>query len=205
MKADIRKNQIMHIAKAVFARHGYHKTNIAMICSQAGIGRGTLYQYFKNKYDVFEALVGSILDQIKEVLAYTLDPYIRKDQYIDFQRKRLGMIFKLFYSERDFARVAFRVSNEFPILREQIDRLIIVSMTQEMDIARKMGFLRPDIDPEIAATKISGGLEKIIMNYLLDRKKIANQQQIYDLIDNFLSIEFYGILSQGSLDVPWPV
>lgn len=192
----------MHIAKAVFARHGYHQTNIAMICSQAGIGRGTLYQYFKNKYDVFEALVGSILDQIKEVLAYTLDPYIRKDQYIDFQRKRLGMIFKLFYSERDFARVAFRVSNEFPILREQIDRLIIVSMTQEMDIARKMGFLRPDIDPEIAATKISGGLEKIIMNYLLDRKKIANQQQIYDLIDNFLSIEFYGILSQGSLDVP---
>jgi AcrR family transcriptional regulator len=40
-------------AIAVFRRRGYHATRMADIAEEAGTGKGTLYEYFRNKEDIF--------------------------------------------------------------------------------------------------------------------------------------------------------
>ncbi|NUO53388.1 MAG: TetR/AcrR family transcriptional regulator, partial [Polyangiaceae bacterium] len=55
--APERRQQILDSAKQVFAKRGYHDTNISHICEDLGIARGTLYQYFKSKHEVFAAIV----------------------------------------------------------------------------------------------------------------------------------------------------
>ena len=57
MKPEHRRKQILEIAKKVFAARGYYNTNIEMICKKAGVGRGTIYRYFKNKEDIFAVLL----------------------------------------------------------------------------------------------------------------------------------------------------
>ena len=64
LRGDERRDQILDCALEVFASKGFHDTSIANICARAGIARGTLYQYFKDKRDVLAALVDRIVSRI---------------------------------------------------------------------------------------------------------------------------------------------
>src|SRR5271166_5979005 len=60
-----RRRRILDSAKRVFAARGYHDTNISHICDDLGIARGTLYQYFRSKQDVFTAVIEELLDRVR--------------------------------------------------------------------------------------------------------------------------------------------
>jgi len=49
-----RKQEIVEKAMKVFIEKGYHKTNLADIAKECNIGRTTLYQYFKDKDEIFD-------------------------------------------------------------------------------------------------------------------------------------------------------
>ena len=51
-----RRDQIITAAAKVFARRGFSGTLMADIAEKAGIGKGTLYEYFNSKEDLFFAV-----------------------------------------------------------------------------------------------------------------------------------------------------
>jgi len=51
-----KREQIVEAAALVFARRGYSGAVIAEIATQANIGKGTVYEYFKSKEDLFFAV-----------------------------------------------------------------------------------------------------------------------------------------------------
>jgi AcrR family transcriptional regulator len=56
---DRKKNKtslIIEAAARVFAKRGYNATLIADIAREAGIGKGTIYEYFPSKVDLFFAV-----------------------------------------------------------------------------------------------------------------------------------------------------
>ena len=65
MERQARRAQVLRHAKRIFARKGYHRTNVADIIGRAGIARGTFYLYFQNKKDLFQEL----LEQVQTELA----------------------------------------------------------------------------------------------------------------------------------------
>ena len=66
MRSADRQRQILACAKKVFAERGFHGSNVSHICKEAGIGRGTLYQYFDNKKAVFTAILRETLDRVHQ-------------------------------------------------------------------------------------------------------------------------------------------
>jgi len=48
-----KKSLIIESAARVFANRGYNSTLIAEIATEAGIGKGTIYEYFPSKEDLF--------------------------------------------------------------------------------------------------------------------------------------------------------
>src|SRR5205085_7146288 len=52
-----RRQQILTVAREVFARRGYHAAKIDEIVASAGIARGTFYLYFEDKRTNFEEIV----------------------------------------------------------------------------------------------------------------------------------------------------
>jgi len=52
-----RKEEILHQALQVFADHGYAATNLSMIAKACEISRPTIYQYFRDKEEVFQFAV----------------------------------------------------------------------------------------------------------------------------------------------------
>ena len=69
LPADARRAQLLAAAKRVFAARGYRHANIADICAEAAVARGTIYQYFRNKRDVLIALLDDVAERVKRVLA----------------------------------------------------------------------------------------------------------------------------------------
>src|SRR4029077_16149460 len=68
MRSEARQAQILGCAKRVFAQRGFHAANVSHICEAAGIGRGTLYQYFTNKHSVLTAILRETLDRVKTLM-----------------------------------------------------------------------------------------------------------------------------------------
>lgn len=52
-KKENRRKLILKTAREVFAKHDYFLTTVDMIASAAGLAKGTIYLYFKNKEDLF--------------------------------------------------------------------------------------------------------------------------------------------------------
>lgn len=60
-----KKQEIIEKAKEVFAKRGYYNTNLSDISKSCGMGRTTIYQYFKNKDEIFYYSVGETLSDIQ--------------------------------------------------------------------------------------------------------------------------------------------
>lgn len=58
-KEDAQKTreQLIEAAEAVFYRKGVSRTSLNDIAAEAGVTRGAIYWHFKNKHDVFEAMM----------------------------------------------------------------------------------------------------------------------------------------------------
>lgn len=62
------KIRLIESAKTEFAEKGYMKASLRKICANAGVTTGALYFFFKDKEDLFAAIVGQPLDELKQIL-----------------------------------------------------------------------------------------------------------------------------------------
>jgi AcrR family transcriptional regulator len=73
-----KKQLIIEAAIKVFARDGFEKGKIADIAKEAGIGKGTVYEYFRSKNDIFKVIEESVFSDFsivfEELNSSTLSP-----------------------------------------------------------------------------------------------------------------------------------
>src|SRR5262245_30791064 len=97
----VRRQAILDAALTVFAEHGYEAARLDEVARRAGVAKGTLYLYFKDKAALFESLIRSAIDPIYERLQeVTAVPDLPLAQVLDvlfsvFQTEILGTRRKL--------------------------------------------------------------------------------------------------------------
>src|SRR5580658_4289104 len=68
---DRRRDAIIEVAREVFFEEGYTAASMSTIAARLGGSKGTLYNYFKSKEELFEAqvrdLCGAAADRISEL------------------------------------------------------------------------------------------------------------------------------------------
>jgi AcrR family transcriptional regulator len=63
-----RRNMILEAAEKRLRRFGYSKTTMEEIAGDAGISKGTIYIYFKNKEEIFAELLGKEASDMERVI-----------------------------------------------------------------------------------------------------------------------------------------
>ena len=63
---NAKKKMIMDTAIKIFSQKGYFQTTISEIAKEAGIGKGTIYEYFKSKEEIIQSVVIVVMDSWKE-------------------------------------------------------------------------------------------------------------------------------------------
>ncbi|MCH1939776.1 TetR/AcrR family transcriptional regulator [Holdemania massiliensis] len=80
------KQKIMEIAKEHFSRYGYAGTNLEAIGKEAGVTRGPLYYYFKNKKELYAAVIEQekihVVDQYKQIFEQACSIYEKLEKDI---------------------------------------------------------------------------------------------------------------------------
>src|SRR5262245_23794888 len=66
-RPDRRPEEILDAALRVFARCGLHKTNLEEVAKEAGISKGTIYLYFKDKEELFVAAAHRVVPSPDEI------------------------------------------------------------------------------------------------------------------------------------------
>ncbi|PAB60757.1 TetR/AcrR family transcriptional regulator [Anaeromicrobium sediminis] len=86
-KLNLKRDAIMNSAIELFSRDGFHKTKVIDISNHAKVGKGTIYQYFRNKEQLY-------MESIKYVFEL-YQTYIKKA--IDDEKTPLDKLKKYLY------------------------------------------------------------------------------------------------------------
>lgn len=101
------KEAILNHALTIFGRLGFHKTTMADIAEASKRGRRTIYTYFKNKEEVYEAVVDREIKRIIEELKIELEASNSvADKFTNYINSRLRAIISL-SKNYDALRIAF--------------------------------------------------------------------------------------------------
>src|ERR1700736_2127876 len=71
-RKEARPRELIQAALEVFVEHGYAATRIETIGERAGVSKGTAYLYFRDKEELFEAVVRDTLGALVRDGAATL-------------------------------------------------------------------------------------------------------------------------------------
>ncbi|WP_432822230.1 TetR/AcrR family transcriptional regulator [Trichloromonas sp.] len=145
------RQAIIEAAVSLFSEKGFEKTSIEAIARMAGIGKGTIYGYFRAKEEIFLAFCEDEIDYAFGMLAEKNDP----------QAPLLEQLVILFMSQfrfvtrnREFGRLLAR-EIAFPreVNREKsrdMDARYLQGLGMLLSGARQRGELKPSVDNLLA-------------------------------------------------------
>jgi TetR/AcrR family fatty acid metabolism transcriptional regulator len=174
MRSEARQRQILSCAKRVFAQRGFHAANVSHICQAAGIGRGTLYQYFTSKHAVLTAILREALERVRALMEFQSKQYVSwlrpeeltRTQVMRFTARQLRHILGVVFDDDDSIRILLReavgLDVEVEKLLGEIDQTLIAIVERDLRRASDHGVTR-ELDARMVATMVVGAIEKLAL------------------------------------------
>lgn len=93
-----KRQEIVDAARTVFALRGFSAATLDEIADRAEFGKGTLYNYFESKEELFETVIADAIDEFVDVATRTCTVKERSLQecYVDFARQLLQLLYENF-------------------------------------------------------------------------------------------------------------
>lgn len=109
----------MEVALIHFANLGFKTTTISHLAKHAGISKGLIYNYFKNKEDLLSAIIDKSVSEIYDYFDTNKDGYLSEDEFEFFIRKTARILnekqtfWKLFFQVLMQNEVRVQFLNKF--------------------------------------------------------------------------------------------
>jgi len=151
------RQAIIRAAVQLFGDQGYERTSIEKLARAAGIGKGTIYSYFKTKSEIFLAYCEDELDFLYKELAAKSDP--DTPLYEQLLTLFTGM-FHYVMKNKEFGRILMRervFPKELTLEKSQdLDNRHLQMLNRMFRQAQQRGELRPDADLFFTAAHFYG-------------------------------------------------
>ena len=196
LKKITKREAIIRAAIEVFSKSNFQSSSIAEIAQKANVAEGTIYQYFKNKEDLFFSIPVEKSKEFSRELELHLEGIHGASNKIG---KFIWYYLYFFNKNPEYARtlmLEMRVSKNFvktkayKSFKPFTDRILeIIKEGQQERI------IRDDVNIYILRQLILGILEHIVTRWLLKGEKYDLMQH-YDQVNELV---FYGMsCSRGS-------
>jgi len=166
---ETRRKQILDAATGIFSVKGFASAQVDDIAILAGLGKGTIYRYFKDKKNLFLSVVDRGLDKLKDAILTevekTDDPLKKVENaiktYLSFFEKNRNLIGILIHEQSSFQkRIAKRYFEHY---YGNVDRIkqtfkagIEQGLIKDMDIESAIGVLTSILNGLIYMWQIEG-------------------------------------------------
>ncbi len=167
-----KQSAILQAAEEEFSRKGFRAASMNSLVQQAGISKGSLFQYFGSKEALFLGLVELATGRVRDLLRAVRDES-RQQPLPDRLRAILSSGIAFVRQHPRLARIYFQLLQgaESPVEREGLGRLERRSrrfLQRILEEAREQGELGPHVDCELGAFVLNAVFERVLRGAFMD-------------------------------------
>ncbi len=181
-KKNLKRQLIIEAAIEVFSKNNFQNSTIAQIAQKADVAEGTIYQYFKNKEDLFFSIP---VEKTKE-FCRELELHLQGiSGAIPKIRKFIWYYLYFFKTNPDYGRtlmLEMRVNKSFAKTKAYDSfKNLTGRILQILQEGQEEGVIRKDVDIYILRHSILGILEHIVTRWLL-------KGETYDVLEHYSEV-----------------
>lgn len=166
---------ILDAAEQVFQEKGVSRTSLSDVASAAGVTRGAIYWHFKNKADLFDAMIQRLIEPLEVELeemqrrewANPLD-FLRAMAHAFFDRvagdPRFHRVFEIAWHKCEYVGEMAEIRDDHLECGNRYLNLYEKTLLE----ARDRGFLPASLNPRQAAVGFMAVIDGLIVNWTLD-------------------------------------
>ncbi|RLB77554.1 MAG: hypothetical protein DRH15_11165 [Deltaproteobacteria bacterium] len=204
-KKELRKSKILGVALKEFSEKGYDKAVLEDIALKAGVAKGTIYLYYKDKKDLFNHSILFIIDKFVEIIENIVESNLSpidkiksviRDQVKYFvDNKHLFNLFQMAFQEKLIEKDGLTYS-------EIIDKGLMIDNLQRkiVEEARKLGAIKNEFSTDdiivVCDGVVTSILKEVRARELYHEYKNRIDKEGYNLnerLENTIKIIFEGI------------
>jgi TetR/AcrR family transcriptional regulator, acrAB operon repressor len=188
------RNRILDAAERVFSRRGATRPSLEDIATAAGVTRGAIYWHFRNKADLFGAMLARVTLPMEEMVGGSgdhaaADPlgYIRRCMVTvlrkttdDAQTRR---VFEIVCHKCEYVDEMARVRDRYVEMRADC----LGEIERGVRDAIRRGLLPPGVNARSAAVGLHALVDGLISNWLLDPKYFPLAREAERMVDQYLA------------------
>lgn len=177
--SEEKKIIILKAVRRLFAQKGYTGTTITLVAQEAGVSRGLLHYYFKNKEDMLARVIQDVLEfSIK--LANGVFSLARSSE--DIAEIFASGLRKLLEKDPDFYPVFFQgviVARQSQVVNKKILSLFAEfrhSLESGFKDAAERGIISPSIPPFGLSAAITGLIDGVGLQMVAEPELLYNEE-----------------------------
>lgn len=187
------RNQLLDAAEKVFFDKGFSHSSLNDVASAAGLTRGAVYWHFKNKADLFNALIERVrlpVEALGDCCAADTDPdplgrlrefatrALLETAASERRRRVVTIMFHKFEFNREARAVELRQQAAFMDCMHRVER--------SLRNAVKLGQLPEDLDVNKCAVAYQAYFTGLLSNWLFMPRSFALEDYADALVDGFI-------------------
>jgi len=193
-EAAATRNRILDAAERVFSRRGASRPSLEDIAAAAGVTRGAIYWHFRNKADLFGAMLARVTLPMEEMVGRSGDDALT-DPLGDIRRCMVAVlrkttddaqtrrVFEIVCHKCEYVDEMARVRDRYVEMRA--DCLGELERGVRNAIAR--GLLPARVNARSAAVGLHALVDGLISNWLLDPRYFPLGREAGRLVDQYLA------------------
>lgn len=195
-----KKNQIVLSAIETFVLKGFEKTTIHEIAQAAGIGKGTIYEYFESKEEIihyaFKYFMTVMNIDFERILLADISARQKLENILDVMGDFVNPVTEPFLRLMfNFWGEAMRVTESKNMFLDDLHKYYVSYRSIFTDIIVEGmgdGSFKKNINPEALAAIIVGMLDGVMVQWILHKDMI----DIPQVMNNLKSTLFKGIANE---------
>ena len=198
---EVKRGKVESAAINEFSQYAYDSASINRIIDMAGIPKGSFYQYFEDKKDVYRYVIDRLVEKKMAHLKPMLENPLQ-DNFFDllFKLYRGGLEFALSNPQLQMITSKILADRKHPVFLELMHDHInaseqVFQMLLEKGIER--GEIRADIDLELSAHIIST-LNTAFADYYLEKKGSIIEEDYLAYVSRHITFLKQGMGSEKS-------
>ena len=175
-KKQATRKTIMEVAKSLFLEKGYEATSTELVARRAGIGSGTLFNYFPSKAELLVEVMRAEFTGMEErkdpsfEVQETAEATVRN--YLTKRLEGFSLLEKKLFRELIVASLnAYQSKPEFLQSLMPLDFMFIEELVELLKEIRRLGKLRDNFEVEIAAELIYSSVMFETLIYLYHEER----------------------------------
>lgn len=190
---DATRSAILDASRDLFARFGYKKTTMEDIAMALRKGKSSLYYYFKNKEEIFQAVIEMeaelLCDKLKDVVRSDRDPANKLRDYVIVRMETVAGLENYQKVLKEDLYGGYEFLDTVKMRGESLEDEMLKTILDE-GVLNDVFHVK---NTRMGAIGIATALRGLEIPLFRD---VSNRDEFHQQLDNILNILFYGVMKR---------